>query len=113
MRTRRSPRNQQRLWRELGQQGAKPTPEPYVYAPTLYDEVIKRGIPYGNHESDLYIPCTEETRLLLIYYGHDRRGTHATATTFTNQVEGGRWYAIPFAYAPFWRAVARKAAKNG
>ncbi len=95
MRTRRSPRNQDRLWRELGQQGATPAAPPYVYAETLYDE--------------LYIPCTEETRLLLIHYGHDRRGVRATAEVFINQVEGGRWYDVPFGYAPFWREVARKA----
>ena len=71
------------------------------YADTLYDEVVKRGIPHANHESDLYLPCTEETRLLLMHYGHV-----ATATTFVNQVEGGRWYDVPFAYVPFWRKVA-------
>ena len=109
MRTRRSPRNQDRLWRELGQQGAQPAAAPIEYADTLYDECVKRGIPIANHESDLYIPCTEETRLLLLHYGHDRRGKLATAETFINQVEGGRWYDVPFGYAPFWRAVARKA----
>lgn len=109
MRTRRSPRNQDRLWRELGKQGAQPEPAPIVYAVTLYDEVVKRGIPHSSHFSDLYLPCTEEVRALLLHYGHDRRGKHATATTFVNQVEGGLWYDVPFAYAPFWRSVARKA----
>jgi hypothetical protein len=109
MRTRRSPRNQDRLWRELGQQGAQPQPVPYDWAPTLYDEVVKRGIPHADHYSDLYLPATEEVRILLLHYGHDRRGKHATATTFVNQVEGGTWYDVPFAYAPFWRDVARKA----
>ena len=114
MRTRRSPRNQQRLYRELGRQiGATPKPEPYTWAPTLYDECVKRGIPVASHESDLYIPCTEETRMLIMHYGHDRRGPKATAETFINQVEGGRWYDVPFGYAPFWRDVAKKAERGG
>lgn len=62
---------------------------------SLYEECVKLGIPTGNHASDLYIPVTDQTRELIKKHGH-------RATTFTNQVEGGLWYDVPFAYVPFW-----------
>lgn len=76
---------------------------PYQWAPTLYDEAVKRGIKIDHHESDLYLPATEEVRTLLIHYGHDRRGRMATAKLFKSNFGDGMWYDVPFAYAPFWR----------
>lgn len=70
--------------------------------PTLYEEVIARGIPHAHHESDLYIPDTPENRELV-----NRSGS--TFTSFDNQVEGGRWLDIPFAYTPWWESRATKA----
>ena len=62
---------------------------------TLYAACVARNIPVQNHESDLYIPVTEETTKLVKEFG-------LTPTTFVNQVEGGQWYDVPFAYMPWW-----------
>ena len=106
MRTRRSLRNQAILWRELGGQGAAPGPNGYEWAPMLYDEVAKRGITHEHHYSDLYLPATEEVRMLLLHYGHHKRGDRSTPSPFRHQVEGGIWIDVPFAYAPYWRERA-------
>lgn len=67
----------------------------------LYAECKARGIPIGNHESDLYIPKTDETELLVMC-----TGSHwPRELEFDNQVEGGRWYDIPFAFTPFWERI--------
>jgi len=63
---------------------------------TIYKECIKRGIPVNNHESDLYIPVTAETAALVKFF--DKR----PVSTFVNQVEGGLWYDIAFAFEPWW-----------
>ena len=69
---------------------------------TIYQECQKRGIPCRNHESDLYIPMTDETTQLLVDYDDK-----ITATIFTNQIEGGWWYDVPFAFDPFWEQKGR------
>ena len=62
---------------------------------SLYAECVARGIHFSNHESDLYIPVTPETRELCKHFGHQPQ-------VFTNQVEGGSWYDVPFAFVPWW-----------
>ena len=62
---------------------------------SLYTDLIDAGIPVSNWQSDLYCPVTPLTRELI--KKHDKR-----ATTFKNQVEGGLWYDVPFAFDPFW-----------
>ncbi len=69
-------------------------------AETLFDAIKEAGIPYSNHESDLYFPVTEESRAILMRFAESK----ANATTFTNQVHRGLWYDIPFAYQPYWDA---------
>lgn len=68
---------------------------------TLYEEVVSRGIPHAHHESDLYIPDTQENRELVIRSG-------SSCTSFDNRVDGGRWLDIPFAYTPWWESRATK-----
>lgn len=41
----------------------------------------------------------EQTKKLIAAYEFK-----TNVTTFTNQVEGGLWYDIPFAYLPAWEA---------
>lgn len=72
---------------------------------TLYAELVAAGIPVAHHESDLYFPITEQTRAILEKYPLEK----GNATTFTNQVEGGRWYDVPFAFIPWWEKRAGKA----
>ncbi len=64
---------------------------------TLFEEIVSRGIPYANHESDLYIPATDETRALV------KQCRHSTPSAFVNEVEGGLWLDVPFAYDPWWQ----------
>ena len=64
---------------------------------TLFDEIKSAGIPFASHESDLYIPITHQTRAIIERYQFKNN-----VSTFTNQVEGGQWYDVPFAYTPFW-----------
>ena len=68
-------------------------------ADSLYAECVELGIPTQNHASDLYIPANEQTRALLAKHGH-------RAQTFKNNVEGGLWFDVPFAYVPFWESKA-------
>jgi hypothetical protein len=67
---------------------------------SLYEDVIALGIKHANHESDLYLPDTEQVRALLLHHGKAVNGW--TVQRFTNQVEGGPWLDVPFAYKPYW-----------
>lgn len=71
---------------------------------SLFDEIKAAGIPFANHETDLYIPATEQTRAILAKYTLE----NGNKTTFTNQVEGGLWYDVPFAYLPAWEAKTKR-----
>ncbi len=71
---------------------------------SLYLEVVAAGIPVHNHESDLYIPDTEAARAILARYPTKA----ANAKRFENQVEGGTWIDVPFAFDPFWTAKAAR-----
>lgn len=64
--------------------------------PNLFDLVLSTHTPFSNHESDLYIPANDKTRAML------KEFPHLTKTTFQNQVEGGTWFDIPFAFIPWW-----------
>lgn len=88
----RLPRNPQALWGF----------EPHTKV-ALFNQVKALGIPYANHETDLYIPVTDQTRKLIDAYEFK-----SNVTTFKNQVEGGIWYDIPFAYLPAWESKSRK-----
>lgn len=65
---------------------------------SLYAALVAAGIPIGSHESDIYFPVTEETKAILKRFPLQK----ANAEVFKNQVEGGLWYDVPFAYLPFW-----------
>jgi hypothetical protein len=65
---------------------------------TLYEDLKAAGVQIASHESDLYFPVTPESRTILNRYPVQL----ANATTFVNQVEGGRWFDVPFAYLPYW-----------
>lgn len=68
--------------------------------PQLFLAVLACGIKHASHETDLYLPITPQTTNLLRSFPLN----NANKTTFTNQVEGGLWYDIPFAYLPAWEA---------
>ena len=68
---------------------------------TLWAEVQSRGIEHANHESDLYLPATDEVREIL------KRFPEHKPTTFLNQVTGTTWFDIPFAFLPWWEKRAK------
>lgn len=77
----------------------------------IYSIVIAENIPHASHYSDLYIPVTPRTTQIV----HDHAKALKTkglgmVKTFKNQVEGGLWYDIPFAYTPYWDAKQKKGA---
>lgn len=66
----------------------------------LFRLVERLGVPVANHYTDLYIPVNDLTRRILARYPLHQ----SNATTFTNEVEGGRWFDVPFCYTPGWRS---------
>jgi hypothetical protein len=68
----------------------------------IYTQVVAANIPLANHESDLYIPVTDETRALIAAYRFKEN-----VTTFINNLDGKLWYDVPFAFLPYWEAKQR------
>jgi uncharacterized membrane protein len=66
----------------------------------IYDVLREQGAKLDSHESDLYVKFTPETREIVNAYYH--RGDICEASTFRDQIDGAIWYAVPFAYKPFW-----------
>ena len=64
---------------------------------SIYTECKAAGVKMDNHESDLYVPVNEKTRSIVATYQHKEN-----VSTFTHQVNGERWYDIPFAFDPWW-----------
>jgi hypothetical protein len=64
---------------------------------SIYQELKAAGVPLASHESNLYAKATPEARKIL--QGYEFKNN---VTAFINQVEGGIWFDIPFAYEPFW-----------
>lgn len=78
---------------------------------SLYEEIKASGIPFGNHESDLYFRDCPESRAILAKYPLQK----GNAERFTNQAhpnKGERWVDVPFAYQPFWDSRKRKTKGN-
>ncbi|HEX2901685.1 MAG TPA: hypothetical protein VHS96_18380 [Bacteroidia bacterium] len=73
---------------------------------SLFAAVLAAGIKYASHATDLYLPDTAEVRAILASFPLNERN----ATRFTNQVEGGIWIDVPFAYLPAWEAKQRETA---
>lgn len=68
---------------------------------TLFEAIKAIGIPFDNHESDLYLPDTPEARAVLAQFPREQ----SIATRFTNKRPpnaGEQWIDVPFAYEPFW-----------
>ena len=66
---------------------------------TLFEKVVKLKIDYGSHCSDLYLPVNEITQKLINDYKYK-----CNVTSFISQIDGKRWFDIPFAYDEYWRA---------
>jgi hypothetical protein len=69
---------------------------------TIYDQLKAANVPTDSHQSDLYAKVTPESRAIVKAYKF-----RENVTTFTNNIDGQRWYDIPFAFQPYWDRVAR------
>lgn len=70
---------------------------------SIFTEVIELGIPFDNHDTDLYIPVTPQTRELI-----ERHPESKPVLTFQNQTTPKKelWYDLAFKYIPAWAAKA-------
>jgi hypothetical protein len=68
----------------------------------LFEQIKAAGIPFDNHESDLYVLVTPGSRKIIA-----EACRLNDASTFISQLDGKLWYDVPFAYQPFWDAKAR------
>lgn len=66
---------------------------------TIYEQLKAAGVPLNSHESDLYAKVTPESKAIVEKWEHFQN-----ASQFTSQIDGQRWYDLPFAYDPFWKA---------
>lgn len=83
---------------ELEQQWEAPPVAPTNRS--IHQQMLAAGVEVDHHESDLYAKVTpESTRILeeagIVVDGHN-------ASTFTSQVDGERWYDLPFKYDTSW-----------
>ena len=69
----------------------------------FYDAI--KHLEHCNHYSDLYLVATQEAITLMKQYG--KKGE-----AFRDQVTGKLTYDIPFAYRPYWDAIAKKSAQR-
>lgn len=75
---------------------------------TIYEALTDAGVQLDNHYSDLYALATEDCIRIVAEY---RKGaTIGPVSTFISNIDGKRWYDIPFAYMPYWADVERKCA---
>jgi hypothetical protein len=69
----------------------------------LWNKLRELGVHVDNHESDLYVPCTQETEKLIEDYE-----CKVNVSRFTSQVDGKRWFDVPFGYIPFWDKIEHR-----
>lgn len=72
---------------------------------TIYQKMQGAGAKIEHHESDMSVPYSETTKDIVSKYPDIK------STIFFDD-KGEKWYAIPFAYDPFWDKVKEKMAKN-
>lgn len=84
----------------------------------IYEEAKKLGVEIDHHESDLYIPVTPETTVLVVRYKFrcnvttfteyelpDRKPCSCCGHVSRKRTPIRQWFDIPFAYRPFWDKV--------
>ena len=67
---------------------------------TLYDAVIALAIEHECSGADLHLPDTPQTRRLISRFPERKR----SANFFRHPVKKTRWFDIPLANLPWWRA---------
>jgi hypothetical protein len=77
---------------------------------TLYGDLLAAGVPLAYHESNLYFPCTAQTRAIL----HNFPESEKSARRFNDDKTGDCWLDVPFAFLPWWeRRCAAEAMRAG
>ncbi len=71
---------------------------------SVHQQMLAAGVEVDNHESDLYAKVTPESTRILEEAGITVDGHNASV--FTSQVDGQKWYDLPFRYEPFWHDKA-------
>jgi len=67
-------------------------------AKELYEALVETGEPMDHHESDLYVIVSPATTPLVKQYEFFTTNVR----TFVSNIDGKRWYDVPFGYIPFW-----------
>ena len=83
--------------------------------PSLFQRIKEAGIPYTNHQSDLYFKSTPESEKILKEFADDwteffelRYAISHSAPLFINGKDGTLWRDAAFAYDPWWEARGMK-----
>lgn len=71
---------------------------------SLYQEFKAAGIEIGNHESDMYVPITTESKAILENYPLQK----TNATKFRSNIDGVLTYDIPFSFDPFYEKETKR-----
>ena len=70
---------------------------------TLYGDLLRAGVQIASHESDLYFKdCPEGRAILLRYPAQAAIARHFWSSPNSNE----KWWDVPFAYLPWWKAQA-------
>ena len=67
---------------------------------TIYEELRASGCPIDNHESDLYVKSTPESRAIIERRQND--GESLSVSGFTSQTDQTPWLDLPFRFDPYW-----------
>ncbi len=70
---------------------------------SIYELLLKAGIPLDHHESDLYVMVTPESTAIISNYEFK-----SNVRTFTSKLDKKAWYDIPFAFMPYWESKSPK-----
>ena len=65
---------------------------------SLYNDLTSANIQVSSWQSDLYFPVSPEASAILAKHPKLK----LISSTFTSNIDGKRWYEVPFAFDPFW-----------
>ena len=64
---------------------------------SIYQAMKEKNVPTYSHESDLYVPITDDSREVVRTYFFLKN-----VTLFTSPIDGKGYFDIPFAYDPWY-----------
>ena len=66
----------------------------------LFSTIIQNKIPHSNWISNLLLPVTEQTTLLINKFLSEKE--RLGVEIFLNKQDQSAWYNVPFQYTPYW-----------